>query len=216
MLHSIKSVDNLGALEDLIDFCSRERIQLDELEFENVPLNDLRCLIEAKHSVQSGEMYYRKAKTKESCLLGIIKTLLSEGWNFVQLRELTVSCSLPKCEQLIHIFSTVHKYNLSSSNLGRCKQILMETKSFTESIRQLNKLAIENHFQLEGKIKDLSELLAELKKSNPSSHLLKNCDSGSLDIKTHIFEAEAVKFHWNEKQILLWAIDMKTHQTGIQ
>jgi len=80
-------------------------------------------------------------------------------------------------------------------------------------IRQFNKLAIENHFQRDGKMKDLSELLTELKTTNKSKCALVDfIDAGSLDIKKTIFERESDKLGWNKKQIHIWAKEIKVRK----
>jgi len=203
----IKSVDNLRAFEDLIDFCKIEKIDLTNMEFENVGLNELKCLIEAKH-LCNHVTSQSETEAEDKSLLKIIQILLNEGCHFDQLRGIVNSFSFPKVSNVIQILTTIHKYNLFSSyNLGNCKQILKDSKSFTESIRKINSLAIENNFQLEGKIKDLGELLAELKKLNP--HLIQDIDKGYLDIKNKIFNFQSAKFDWNKKQISIWAKEIK-------
>ena len=210
LLRCIKTVDNLRAIEDLMNFCAKEKIKLDDMAIENVQLSDLRCSIEAKH-LCSFDRCLPESEAEKKSLFEIIKTLLNEGWNFVQLSDLINSFHLRKFKNLIQILSTIQKYKLSpTSNLGQCKDILNKTNSFTETIRNFNTLAIENHFQLEGKIKDLSELLAELKKSNSkNSHVTCSVDTGSLNIKKKVFELESAKLRWNEKQIHLWAKEIR-------
>ena len=228
ILHCIKSIDNLRALEDLIDFCSNEKIEMDDLVFENVQLTDLRCSLEAKH-LCNRVTSRPKSQAELRTLLEIILNLLNQGWNFSQLSEFIDLFNLQgfaKFQNLIHILSTIHKYSLSaSSNFEKCKQILIETKSFQESIRKFNKLAIENNFQLEGKIKDLNELLSELKKSNAfNPSVVKSVDNGSLRFKLEqvkseafcvnreLYNTEMTICNWNEKLIYLWSAKMKTYR----
>ncbi|CAG0890702.1 unnamed protein product [Darwinula stevensoni] len=212
----LKSIDNLSAFEDLIDFCSREKINLNDiLENEYVELNDLIRLVEAKHLIRCAKSQ-PESEAEEKQFLQIFQTLYDAGWNFVQMRDLVAAFNpigaFNRFRNLLHFLNTIQIYGLFSiSNFEKSKQILIDTTSFQMMMQKLNKIAIENHFQLEGKVKDLNELVAELKKSNKHDQaLVYFIEKGALNIRKHIFEKQSAKLQWKEKQIYLWAKDIKS------
>ena len=225
LLQCIQSIDNLREFEHLIEFCAREHLSEDDLSFQSpVQLNDLKYLLEAKHLCNL-LAYPPGSLEEERCLMAIFLNLLRKDWQFEQLSTLVDAFNAAsfsnKCTQLVDMFSIVHQYNLTaSSTFRKCNAIVVETKTFIESIRKLNKLAIENNFQQEGKIKDVSELLAELKKNNVSNtSLIDYVNTGQLrrdleQVKSETYSSTAystatVIFGWNEKQILLWSKEVR-------
>ena len=216
MFSCIKLVDNLRAIENLIDFCSHENIDLKDMVFENVELDELTCLIKIKHLCKCVKSQ-PESELEEIRFLKIVKRINSDGWSFVQLRELVTSFDLPRpfnrFQNLLHILSTIQNYNLSSStHFEKCLQILIDANSFTDIIKQLNSLAIESHFQRQEKIKDLNEILDELKTTNISNHTLVDfIDTDSLDIMKMFIE-EAAKSDWKEKDIKMWAKEIQEHK----
>ncbi|XP_018022148.2 uncharacterized protein LOC108678282 [Hyalella azteca] len=110
------------------------------------------------------------------------------------------------------MMSTIQAYSLFSLPcIKKCIQITTETQVFQEILQKIHQLAIENHFQMEGKVKDLNELLAEFKDKNMSEPALEKLKEGnSLNIQQCIFQEQSEKFNWNEKQIYLWAKGIKS------
>ena len=229
LLGCIQSIDNLREFEHLIDFCAREDLSLDELCFEApVQLTDLKYLIEAKHLCNLLAPPPNSLE-EERCLMSIFLNLLRKDWLFEQLTTLVDAFNAGsfsnKCMQLVDMLNIIHQYNLNAASSFRtCNAIMKETKTFVESIRELNKLAIENNFQQEGKIKDLSELLAELKQNNASNtSLIDYVDTDRLrhdleQVKSETFKSTAYStstaiFDWNEKQILLWSKEVRGKST---
>ncbi|CAG0914726.1 unnamed protein product [Notodromas monacha] len=225
---SLKSIDNLCAFENLIDFCLREKINpsdallmLDGVNNEGVQLMHLMRLVEAKQLMTRCAKCRPETKAEEKQFLRLFQILCDAGWDFVQMRDLVAAfepsssgaagAGFNRFRNLLHFLNTIQTYGLfSASNFIRCKEILKDNTSFRTMMQKLNKLAIENHFQLEGKQKDLNELVAELKKSNKHDQaLLQFINRGALDIRKHVFEDHSAELLWNEKQIYLWALDVK-------
>ncbi|RNA03523.1 pre translocase subunit [Brachionus plicatilis] len=204
-------VENLSYKLDLIDFCATEKLKSVDLDFEKVNLKDLRLLLEVKCLKKS-----IKAGDQGSFLTNILMSLLNKDWTSEKLNMLLNSTL--KSNHIIDFLNTLDQYNLSSfSNFHKCKQILCTSKTSIESIRKLNTLAIENNFQLEGKVKDTSELLIELKSglNLTNKNLIKYVET---DLRTHLelLKSETLKSeictqtvhpiaHWNEKQISQWS-----------
>ena len=230
LLQCIQSIDNLTEFERLIEFCARENLSLDDLSFQApVQLNDLKYLLEAKHLCNI--LVHRPCNSdEEQYLMTIFLSLLRKDWQFDQLSTLvdtfnTASFS-KTCTQLVDMLTIVNQYHLTAfSTFHKFNVIMLETKTFIGSIRQLNKLAVENNFQHEGKIKDLSELLAELKKNNASNaSLLEYVNSKQLrhdleQVKSETlcstaYSTSTAIFSWNEEQILLWSKEVREKRTS--
>ncbi|KAA0195739.1 hypothetical protein HAZT_HAZT003730, partial [Hyalella azteca] len=99
----------------------------------------------------------------------------------------------------------------STPCIKRCQQIVTECPTFDEIIQEIHQLAVENHFQVEGKVKDLNELLDELRDKNQSESELvcKLKEQNSLNIQQSIFQEQEDKLTWNKKQIVSWAEQFK-------
>ncbi len=227
LLNCIKSIDNLREFEHLIDFCSKENIKESDLTYENLQLNELKRLLEVNALCNQIEQKFKKV---QECLNNTFLTLLSKDWNFNQLSSLVASFKLNKHynkqHSLIDALNVIRKYNIMSSNFEKCKQILDEASSLKQCIEEFNKLAIENNFQLEGKIKDVSELFDELKK--PPNDCNKNLiDYTSCELKREFefIKSETLKSEvytdtqlaickWNEKQIQLWSKELQRNEAS--
>ncbi|KAA0203474.1 hypothetical protein HAZT_HAZT003734, partial [Hyalella azteca] len=92
-----------------------------------------------------------------------------------------------------------------------CQKVVTENTTFKVIIQEIHQLAVENHFQLEGKVKDLNELLDELRDKNQSESELvyELMEQNFLDIQQSIFQEHSDKKTWNEKQIVSWAEQFK-------
>ncbi|KAA0195743.1 hypothetical protein HAZT_HAZT003726 [Hyalella azteca] len=95
--------------------------------------------------------------------------------------------------------------------IEKCQKIMTESTTFKEIIQKLHQLAVDNHFQLEGKVKNLNELLDELQDKNKSESELvrKLMEQNYLNIEQFIFQEHSDKLTWNEKQIVSWAEQVK-------
>ena len=206
----LKRIDNLCKFEELINFCLCEKIDLNHmLDDDVVQLNNLRDLIEAKYLCRCVKS--QPSKPEEGVFLKIFQHLKSEKWDFHQVRKLVqlFKENTNHFQNALHFFNTLKAYRISPSYFEEIKhQILLTSKTFPEIMQKLNTLAIENLFQLEGKEKDLHELIAELQKSNDFDEDLKEFIR-TLNINKQIFESQSDKFSWNEIQIKRWAVIVK-------
>ncbi|CAF4416357.1 unnamed protein product, partial [Didymodactylos carnosus] len=224
----ISQIDNLRQFEDVIKFCSIENLNLDDLCFQNVDINQFKNLLEAKHicnkidTINNEKQSYRDVLFKNLCLL------LQKNWTFDQLNELTESFNLinlnRKVQNYIDILKFINQYNLSSSNYNRCSQLIKESDSFSQLLKGLNKLVIENNFQLKGKVKNPTELLNELKISNKDNLSLVNYIRTELpneleeikrkDLMSIIEYTQLPIARWGIKQINNWSKEIRS--TGKQ
>jgi len=134
MICCIKSLENMRVFEDIIEFCLSEKMDLNDIAFEQIPLTDLKLFITANHLCKCAKIQPEN-KIQEKSFLQIFQTLNKAGWNFVQLGELVTLFNPPKpfnrFQNLLHVLNTIRNYNLSSSShFGKCKQILIDSKSF--------------------------------------------------------------------------------------
>ena len=213
LFRCLRRIDNLCKFEELINFCLCEKIDLNHmLDDDVVQLNNLRDLIEAKYLCRCVKS--QPSKPEEGVFLKIFQHLKSEKWDFHQVRKLVqlFKENTNHFQNALHFFNTLKAYRISPSYFEEIKhQILLTSKTFPEIIQKLNKLAIGNRFQLEGKEKDLNELIAELKTSNQFDKDLEMFIQ-TLDIKKQIFECQSDKYHWNERKIQEWAKKIKAQK----
>ncbi|XP_047737962.1 uncharacterized protein LOC125178388 [Hyalella azteca] len=134
------------------------------------------------------------------CYTNVNGSLLEQ--NYLQLIHIIDNESMQLQEEAL-LFST--------PCIKRCQQIVTECPTFDEIIQEIHQLAVENHFQVEGKVKDLNELLDELRDKNQSESELvcKLKEQNSLNIQQSIFQEQEDKLTWNKKQIVSWAEQFK-------
>ena len=210
LFRCLKRIDNLCKFEELINFWLCEKIDLNLiLDDDIVHLNSLSDLIEAKYLCRCAKS--QPSKIEEETFLNIFLQLKSAEWDFSHVRGFVqmFTASNNYFQNALHFLNTLQSYGILPFYFEKIKsQILLTSKTFPEIMQKLNKLAIGNLFQLEGKEKDLHELITELKTSNEFDEELEQFIQ-TLDIKKQIFESQSDKFNWNEKQIQTWAKKIK-------
>ncbi len=213
ILDRIETIENLFAFEDILEFCLKESISADAILGGKVgSLKELRHSIECKYLHRLARP---KTAEKEVKFARISRGLKEIGWTFEHLRDFVqtfVSIGYG-FENMSSFLNTILSYSLAPSNLERCKDILEKSRDFEDVMKNLNGLVVENHFQSEGKVKDLNELLAEIA-AGDDRDLSKAVADGDFDVNKHIFEGQKEKLEWTEKPILVWAKHIKdTGQT---
>ncbi|CAF2102630.1 unnamed protein product [Rotaria magnacalcarata] len=219
----ISRIDNLREFEDVVEFCSIKELTLNDLCFQNVDITQLKSLLEAKYicnKINSNDekQSYRDVLFKNLCLL------IKKNWTFDQLDELTESFDSMninrKLENYISILELINQYNLSSSQYKKCSQLIRGSNTFIQFLKALNKLVIENNFQLKGKVKSPTELLNELKESNENNSASVQYITTELpkeleeikrgDLKSSIQDNQLPIAKWGVKQINHWSDAIKS------
>lgn len=207
---SLQDIDNIRAFESLIDFCTEEEIDLTSILTKSesiLQLDDLRNAIEVRQACKHSKNPLGVSKIEEKTFAQVYKQLKLNKWSFNQLRNLIQSFK-HQFSNLLLLFNTLLMYQVPPSQFEEIKTMFDSTMTFCEIILMVNKVAIENRFQREGKEKDLKELVDEIGKSNMDSakwHQYQN----TLDVKKHILEGQAEKLNWTHKQIQVWAKTVK-------
>ncbi|CAF1444874.1 unnamed protein product [Adineta steineri] len=229
MFKCISRIDNLREFEDVIKFCSSNKnLNLDDLCFQNVDINQFKNLLEAKHICNKIDTLYNEKQSYKDLLFNNVCRLLKKKWTFDQLNELTKSFNLMKSnrklENYINILELINQYNLSSSQYNKCIQLIRESNTFIQLLKELNKMVIENNFQLKGKVKSPIELLNELEKSNEDNLPLVQYIRTKLpkelgeikreNLKSLIQHNQLPIAEWGVKQINHWSAEIKS--TGKQ
>ncbi|CAF4568609.1 unnamed protein product, partial [Didymodactylos carnosus] len=228
LFRCISQIDNLRQFEDVIKFCSIENLNLDDLCFQNVDINQFKNLLEAKHICNKIDTINNEEQSSRDVLFKNLCLLLQKNWTFDQLNELTESFNLinlnRKVQNYIDILKFINQYNLSSSNYNRCSQLIKESDNFSQLLKGLNKLVIENNFQLKGKVKNPTELLNELEISNKDNLSLVNYIRTELpneldeikrkDLMSRIEYTQLPIAKWGIKQINNWSKEIES--TGKQ
>ncbi|XP_047735505.1 uncharacterized protein LOC125177583 [Hyalella azteca] len=214
----LQSIDNLAAFESLVEFCAEKEKAIVISDIEGLRCDHVEDLL---HRVQEKRLlkaviFQPKNKIEEDKFQAIIRALRNAGLNFSQLLQLLTayrpSGLYNKFYDLLDLLKLIHDNNLvSSSCIEKCLQLLKEAETFLDALRNLHKLAVENLFQLEGKERDLHELLAELKEKNKLVPFIEElAQENSLNIQQNIFKEQSEKLKWNENQINEWAKHIKT------
>ncbi|CAF1433891.1 unnamed protein product [Adineta steineri] len=215
----ISSIDNLREFEDVIKFCSNKNLNLDDLCFQSLNITELKILLEVKHICNKIDTIHNEKQSDKNLLFNHLCLLLKKNWTFNQLDELTKSFnsskSNRKVENYMKILEIINQYNLSSSQYYKCNQLIQQSNTFIQLLKGLNKLVIENNFQLSGKVKSSSELLDELEESNKDNLSLVNYIRTDLpreleeikkqDLKSVIAYPELPIAEWDIKQFNHWS-----------
>lgn len=215
----ISPIDNLREFEDVIKFCSNKNLNLNDLCFQNIDITQFKSLLEAKHICNKIDRIHNGKKSYKDVLFNNLCRLLQKNWTCDQLDELTkLFYSInpnQKPQNYIDILKFINQYNLSSSQYHKCSQLIRESKNFIELLKGLNKLVIENNFQLKGKVKSPIELLNELEKSNKDNLPLVQYIKTELpkeleqikkdDFKSLIQYTQLPIAEWSTEQIKNWS-----------
>jgi preprotein translocase subunit SecA len=212
----ISWIDNLREFEQVIKFCSTKAPNLGDLCFQNIDITQLKSLLEANHicnkiKTNGEKQSYRDVLFNNLCLL------IKKKWTFDQLDELTESFnsmnSNRKLENYISILELINQYNLSSSQYKKCSQLIRESNTFIQLLKGLNKLVIENNFQLKGKVKSSSELLNELEETNKNNPILIKYIRTELPKELEEIKKEDLKslIQYNQLPIAEWGVKQINH-----
>ncbi|CAF2144698.1 unnamed protein product [Rotaria magnacalcarata] len=216
----ISRIDNLREFEDVVEFCSIKELKLDDLCFSNVDITQLKSLLEAKHicnKINSNDekQSYRDVLFKNLCLL------IKKKWTSDQLDELTESFNSMnlnrKLENYVSTLELINQYNLSSSQYKKCSQLIRESNTFIQFLKGLNKLVIENNFQLKGKVKSPTELLNELKESNKTNSASVQYITTDLPKELEEIKREDLKssIQYNQLPIAEWGVKQINHWSDV-
>ncbi|CAF1267992.1 unnamed protein product, partial [Didymodactylos carnosus] len=212
----ISSIDNLREFEDVIKFCLIKTLNLNNLCFQNVNITQLKSLLEAKYicnkiNSNNEKQSYRDVLFDNLCLL------MTKNWTFDQLDELTESFNSMKLnrklENYISILELINQYNLSSLQCKKCSQLIRQSNTFIQLLKGLNKLVIENNFQLKGKVKNPTELLNELEESNKNNSALVQYIRTELPKELEEIKREDLKslLQYNQLPIVEWGVKQINH-----
>ncbi|CAF0762503.1 unnamed protein product [Brachionus calyciflorus] len=228
LFQSISAIDNLKEFESLIDFCVEKDIKNDDLCFRDVGVYDFKKLIEVRHICNTLKSGLNNGKSSDtSVLFNLLFNLIKKNWKFDQLLlfiELIKNFrSKDLVKNCIDFLSIIHQYNLGSSKYNQYLNILTESKTIMDLLKSMNKLSVENNFQLTGKIKNAAILLDELKELNSNNlKLLKYINDSLLDelemVKSESFTSTMYSnpiCTWSEKQINAWSEKVKSSQNCI-
>lgn len=191
LFQCLKSVDSVSAFEDFVRFCSKEKIALESMliGLENVSLEDMRHAIEAKQLYNKYAGCQLGNKGEDESFLFLVQALKKHGWSFHHLRELLglFTARFHKFPPLLQFLNTMQIYGLTATSFESCRRIVEKSKNVTSVLKEVNKLVVENNFQLEGKVRDTREIKDELLESNPSNLTLQQfVRSGSLEIELRV------------------------------
>ena len=220
----ISRIDNLKEFEDVIKFCFINELKLDDLCLQNVGITQFKNLLEAKYICNKIDTINNEKQSCRDILFSNLCLLLQKNWTFEQLNELTKSFNLinsnRKLQNYIDILKVINQYNLSFSQFDKCIRLIRESDGFINLLKRLNKLVIENCFQLKGKIKSPTELLHELEKINEDNSSLVNYIRTGLpkeleeikknDLKSVIICIQLPIAEWGIKQINNWSKEIKS------
>jgi hypothetical protein len=201
----IKKIDNLFAFEDILEFSVKEKITIDDFGSKKnrvLSLDEMKCLVESKYLCKWAKNQPEHPDDERKVMI-IFQGLKESGWTLEEVKDIIMTFNRD-FKSLLSFLSTIERYSLPPCNLERIKAIIRESKDFEDLIKQTNDFVVENHFQSEGKVKDLNELLAEIANSGDPD-LLKAVQNGDFDIENKIFRDHKDKLQWTEKPILIWA-----------
>ena len=225
----ISRIDNLREFEDVIKFCSIKPPNLFDLDFKAVDDSPLKSLLEANNLCNQIRFDGEKDNSRD-ILFKNFCLLIRKKWTFDQLDGLTnafnASHSNRKVQNFIDILELLNQYNISSSQSKKTSQLVRNSTNFTDLLRGLNQVVIENNFQSKGKVKSPTELLIELEEINKDhptlvkyirSDLLKELEEiKRKDLKSLIESPGLSITKWDIKQINFWADAIKLNNETIQ
>ena len=215
MFQCVSEIQNLNDFESSIEFFTdtSKFIQTIDLGFKNVSFANFKTIIEAKH------IQYKLKATNDSNVFIILFNLLDKKWTFGKLSGLisTIECSNPlnSSSVSIHVLNIINQFNLSPSKYQECKNIL----NSKEPIKELNKLVVEDKFQLKDKIKNQTKLLSELQNSSSNNQKLSEYVNNGLQADLESVKSESIAskilkkgcpiFKWSKTEIKEWSEKVK-------
>ena len=209
----IKVIDNLRLFEEIIELCVKEEIDISETRPGNVTMTGL------KHDIECNCLFSiikPSSKRHEKMFIQTYHGLRKLGWVFEELQILfkDFSKSYLSFANVVNVLKTIRNYNVVPSNLKSLRTIFAASKGFNGIISSINLMAVENHFQNEGKVKDLNELLNEIQSSNTlDDDFTEAIVNGYFDVKKHIFDNHRDKLKWNKNSIFEWATEVQDGKT---
>ena len=167
LFESITIVEDLQHLKELIKFCFEKKTTARDLVFGKRGINELTRLLTIKDICSC---LPAENKTEIFKLYRILSSLLEKKWITEELRKIIESIKkidfgnpLKNCIDLLSIFE---QFNLPSQSFKELESIL-DKKNLSESLKELNRLAVKKRFQNKTK-KSEDELLKEFEDLNPS------------------------------------------------
>ena len=219
----LSDIDNLRQLENVIRFCSEKKVDLNGLNYQNLSISQLKSLLEITYLCKKIKSNSEKGNYRGD-LISNFNALMKKKWTFDQLDQLVDSFNSSHSNQqiknFVNILKLLNQYNLSSSQAKKCNQVIQESNDFINLLMGLNKLVIENNFQLKGKVKNSTELLTELEEINANNPTLVNYIRNELpnelaeikreDLKLSIEYSDLPIAQWGIRQINHWSAKVKS------
>ena len=216
LLHSLSQIDNLKAFDDFLTFCLNKQIDSKVLMPEDstkYELQDLRYWLESRLICFEAEIPFGSAMDVKH-FSKLIRDLRDVKWTFDQLQKLVSSFKLATKDishlHLSQFLNTVLIYNLPPTAFEDILTVLKESKTFREIMQKVNNLAIS--LQFGEKVKDLNELVDELKTSNPELNYLMELDLEKIEekiLKRHYKNKTNKISNWSQEEIKQWAKNAK-------
>ncbi|XP_047128515.1 uncharacterized protein LOC124809060 [Hydra vulgaris] len=226
-LNKVKVIESLSVLDSLIEFICHHKVKKSFSPEQVNTIHDLYKLLEIQ--VLSSK-FYKQAKSLQ--LEKTIDNLFIKKWSFEQLNLLisklgdSNTINQEKLENLNQVFEIIDQYNVPLTTHSKILSILdQETKTW---VKEVNLIAVENNFQVVGKIKNLSELIRELGDKNANNLDILKLIEDKLDekieevknpgLKSKILKSsDEIELHkeipiiseWNKDYIKLWAKKVK-------
>ena len=193
------------------------------LDYQNLNINQLKSLLEITYLCKKIKSNSEKGNYRGD-LISNFNALMKKKWTFDQLDQLVDSFNSSHSNQqiknFVNILKLLNQYNLSSSQAKKCNQVIQESNDFINLLMGLNKLVIENNFQLKGKVKNSTELLTELEEINANNPTLVNYIRNELpnelaeikreDLKLSIEYSDLPIAQWGIRQINHWSAKVKS------